>query len=678
MKTHASRVTRISLAAAIALCGVVPTSGQQKPQQQPQNGPAAAAPIPRPKPEGEQPPLNPAGHPPQPRPPEPPAVTPAGLPPSFVLPEEFRTLDGSDNNPANPAWGTPNQPFLRKVPADYADAISEPSGANRPSARIVSNEVARQRNARPNRRGASDMLWQWGQFLDHDLDETPSAVPAEPFPIAVPLGDRLFDPNSTGTVTIGLNRSAYEMVDGVRQQTSGITAWIDASQVYGSNDIRAEALRAMDGTGRLKATASAFGDLLPFNTEEIANIPPGPSFFVAGDVRVNEQTGLIAIHTLFVREHNHWADLYKVANPEADDEEIYQFARLIVGAEMQAITYREFLPVLLGPNAIPPYRGYNEAAEPTISNEFATAAYRLGHSLLSSVLRRLDAQGREIPEGHLTLAQSFFQPQQVTAVGIDSVLRGLVSQRCQELDEWLIDDVRNFLFGAPGSGGLDLASLNIQRGRDHALPTFAAMRQALNLRPVRRFQDVNPNGQVLRELDNAYDSPLDIDLWIGGLAEPHRPGSMVGETFQRILVDQFVRLRDGDRFWYQRYLPAEMVQMIHQQTLATIIRRNTTIRNEIGNNAFLAPPRAPVGVANPPRPPADGTQAPQRPPAGGTPPPQGGTQGPPGGAQPPQGPQPPQGGTRPPPGGTQPPQGGTRPAPGGTQPPQGGTLPQPR
>jgi len=123
-----------------------------------------------------------------------------------------------------------------------------------------------------------------------------------------------------------------------------------------------------------------------------------------------------------------------------------------------------------------------------------------------------------------------------------------------------------------------------------ACPTFAAMRAALKLRPVNRFQDVNPNRTVVTELDNAYESPADIDLWIGGLAEADRPGSTIGETFHRILADQFLRLRDGDRFWYEKTLSKEMVRMINAQTLGVIIRRNTGILGtEIPNNAFLAP-----------------------------------------------------------------------------------------
>jgi peroxidase len=520
---------------------------------------------------------------PQKQPKKSPPPVPAGTPTEIDLPGEFRTIDGTGNNLSVSVLGSAGQPFLRLVPAAYTDGVSSPAGASRPSPRLISNLVAAQSESRPNRRGASDFIWQWGQFVDHDLDETPTVVPEEPLPIAVPLGDLQFDPTSTGTVTMPLNRSAYEVIHGVRQQVSEITAYIDASMVYGSDEATAFFLRALDGTGRLKVTSSdTQGDLLPPH-------PAVPGFFVAGDIRVNEQTGLIAIQTLFIREHNHWADIYKAANPASADEEVYQFARLIVSGEIQAITYREFLPVLLGPSAIPPYRGYKATVNPTIANEFATAAYRLGHSLLSPQLLRLQADGQPIAAGHLSLADSFFNPGEVTNHGIDSVLRGLAKQTAQELDGMIIDEVRNFLFGAPGAGGLDLASLNLQRGRDHGLPSYNAMRRALKLRPAVRFQDVNPNAEASGRLAAAYTSVEDIDLWMGALSEPHRPGAMVGEVIARIVADQFTRVRDGDRFWYQAHLPRELVGLVEQQSLATIIRRNTGIRSELQNNVFLSP-----------------------------------------------------------------------------------------
>jgi len=257
---------------------------------------------------------------------------------------------------------------------------------------------------------------------------------------------------------------------------------------------------------------------------------------------------------------------------------------------MQVITYNEFLPVLLGPNAIDPYSGYDPMVDASITNVFATAAYRVGHTLLSSPLMRVDGSGEEIPGGHLELADAFFAPQQVLDHGIEPLLRGLAAKQSQNVDCKVLGDVRNFLFGPPGAGGFDLPALNIQRGRDHGLPSYNAVRVTFGMPAAQSFADVSPDPQVQADLASMYDSPDDIDPWIGMLAEPHKPGAMVGETLWRVLRDQFMRLRDGDRFWYQSYLPIDLQQQVESQTLASIIRRNTSIGDELPDDVFHAPP----------------------------------------------------------------------------------------
>lgn len=491
---------------------------------------------------------------------------------------ELRSYSGSNNNRNQPTWGQAGTPFKRGSGIGYGDGLDTPAGADRPSARRISNRIAASTGARPNSRNLSDYIWQWGQFLDHDLDLTLSATPAESFPIPVPVGDLYFDPNSTGVMTIPLSRSFYQRISNVRQQVNSISAYIDASMVYGSDPTTAAALRAGSG-GRLKVST---GRLLPLAAD-------GSGFFVAGDIRVNEQTNLIAIQTLFVREHNYWAGEVAAANPGWSDEQIFQLARAIVGAEIQQITYREFLPLLLGPNALAPYRGYVPTTNAAIENAFATAAYRLGHSMLSPNLLRLDRNGRTVPQGNLRLKDAFFNPAAVTTLGIEPYLRGMARQKAQELDNQIVDDVRNFLFGAPGAGGFDLASLNIQRGRDHGLPGYNQVRASFGLPRLTSWNQVSSDPAVRTKLASLYSSPDQVDLWVGGLAEDHLPGALVGPTFHAILKDQFERLRDGDRFWYEGYLPPSVLQTVREQNFTRIIRRNTGIGNEIQNNVWIVP-----------------------------------------------------------------------------------------
>jgi peroxidase len=504
--------------------------------------------------------------------------------------QALRSIDGSGNNEARPELGAAGTPLLRLLPPAYADGVSALAGADRPGPREVSNQVAYQPVPIANTLHASDYLWQWGQFVDHDIDLTDGVDPPEPQPIAVTPGDPWFDPDFVGGVVIPFNRSLYDPASGSdpsnpRQQLNEISGWIDASNVYGSDAERADALRAHDGTGRLRTSA---GGLLPFNTEGLPNAGgSGPELFLAGDVRANEQVGLTAMHTLFVREHNRLAARLAREHPDWDDERLYQKARQLVGAEVQAITYREFLPALLGREALAPYAGYDPEVDASISNVFSTAAYRFGHSALSPQLLRLDRRGREIRAGHLSLRDAFFAPQRITDEGgIDPLLRGLATQRCQRVDVQVVDDVRNFLFGPPGGGGFDLASLNIQRGRDHGLPSYNDAREALGLPRARDFADVSSDPETRARLADAYAHPDDVDLWVGGLAEDPVPGAHVGPLVQRILVDQFQALRDGDRFWYERTLSRSERSEVEAMRLSDVIRANTGIGDELPGDVF--------------------------------------------------------------------------------------------
>ena len=512
-----------------------------------------------------------------------------------------RTIDGTGNNRSHGGWGSTNQHLDRVGPAAYADGMSMPAGGSRPSARAVSNGIAAQTGSIVNDRMLSDWVWQWGQFLDHDLDLTDAASPAESFPIPVPMGDPFFDPFNTGTQTIPLSRSAYDPVTGsinARQQMNQITSWIDASNVYGSDMTRANALRTMSG-GRLATSA---GDLLPFNTGGLPNAGgTSASLFLAGDIRSNEQSGLAATHTLFVREHNRLADQIATANPGMNDEDIYQQARKIVGAQLQVITYNECLPALLGSAAPSPMSiGYDDSINPNIMNEFANACYRVGHTMLSPTILRLDNAGNVIPQGNLALQDAFFNPNNIiNGGGIDPILKGLASQAMQEIDNQIVDDVRNFLFGPPGSGGMDLASLNIQRGRDHGLPDYNSTRVMMGLTSVSSFADISSDPAVQAALMSLYGTVNDIDLWVGALAEDHLAGSSVGELIAAVLSEQFMRLRDGDRYWYERddffVNNPSLLAELQATRLSDIIRRNSDITN-IQDNVFLIPEPATLGL----------------------------------------------------------------------------------
>jgi hypothetical protein len=496
-----------------------------------------------------------------------------------TTPGEVRSIDGTGNNLANTELGSAGEQLLRVAPADYADGISTPAGEDRPSAREISNALsAHAGESVSNDRNLSAFLYVWGQFLDHDIDLTNTPLEGgESFSIEVPAGDEFFDPNGTGDQVMPFTRSNFDESTGTdasnpRQQTTDITAWVDGSQVYGSDAETAASLREFTG-GRM-----LIGDdgLLP--TDETGS-------FIAGDIRANENVELTSMHTLFVREHNYWADKIATKNPDLSDEEIFQQARTIVIAELQAITYNEFLPSLLGRDALSSYGGYDSTVNPTIANEFSTAAYRFGHSTINEDVEFFGNDGRAVRDA-VELREAFFNPALLQETGIDSILKYVSSTQAEEIDLQIVDSLRNFLFGAPGQGGLDLASLNIQRGRDHGLADYNSVREAYGLPRVESFDEITSDPAIQQTLADLYGSVDNIDLWVGGLAEDHVTGSSMGETFQRIVADQFERLRDGDRLWYENVFSGPELRQIDQTRLSDIMQRNTNVSN-LQDNVFF-------------------------------------------------------------------------------------------
>lgn len=507
-----------------------------------------------------------------------------------VVPSGFRSFDGTGNNLLHPDWGKAGSQLSRVAPAAYADGVSAPNGADRPSARAISNAVVAETDERLNDRSLSDFIYVFGQMVDHDLDLTVNASPAEAFHIPVPRGDPFFDPAGTGTQVIAMNRSKSDPATGTavgnpRQQVNEVTAWLDGSVIYGPSESRARALRTLEG-GRLKTSA---GDLLPFNTLGMDNQNrsplPAEQLFLAGDVRVNENIELTALQTVWMREHNRLAGVIQKASPALSDEEIYQRARRLVVAELQHITYTEYLPALLGEGALRPYTGYNPKVNPAIANEFSTVGFRVGHTLLGDDVEFLDDQGEEVRE-ELPLNEAFFNPGVVQETGVEPILKYLATDKAREVDPVIVNSVRNFLFGPPGAGGFDLAALDIQRARDHGLPDYNAMRAAYGLRRVHSFAQITSDRALQKQLRELYGSVDNIDAFVGGLAEDHVAGASVGPLFRRIVAEQFARVRDGDRFWYEHELSRGELREMRGTTLSEVIRRNTTIAN-IQDNAFF-------------------------------------------------------------------------------------------
>ena len=522
------------------------------------------------------------------------------------------SVDGSGNNLANPTWGMAGGDLYRGIlAANYGDGVSSMNGANLPSARDISNALGNQTTDIFDPRDLSAFIYAWGQFVDHDLDLTPDGGASAP--IAVSPNDPTFGDVSS----LPFTRSETDPTTGTStsnplDQITAITSILDGSQVYGSDAARAAALRTFKG-GQLKTSS---GNLLPLNTAGFNNADDGPfpssDMFLAGDIRANENIELSSLQILFMREHNRQASILEKQHPSWTDEQLYQGARQIVIAEIQSITYNEYLPALLGQGAIKPYTGYKPNVNPGISPEFSEAAFRFGHSQLDDDVEFMKQNGQpfsftftlpggisvpvntsaDIASGEtgISLVEAFFDPYVLQQPGVEeAILKYLASDVSQNVDLPMVDSVRNILFGDPGSGagGQDLFALDIQRGRDVGLPTYNEARVAYGLPAVTSFSQISSDPAVQAQLAALYNNDVNqVELFVGGLAEDHAKGSSVGPTFGAIIANQFQRTRDGDRLWYQNIFSGQQLRTIQNTTLADIIQANTNLQN-VQDNVFF-------------------------------------------------------------------------------------------
>jgi hypothetical protein len=501
---------------------------------------------------------------------------------------EFRPIGGSGNNLRNPNLNAvPNTPELALTPLDFAPGTHN-GLVDGPNPRTVSNVIsggtgANGQNGDTDDPSASAWIYVFGQFVDHDLDLESTPTNTAPINITIPDNDPLFQSGTTIAMTRDVRSPATNTI------INTVAGYLDLSQLYGSTSAVAASLRNPDGT--LKSSGN--GQYLP-----VVN-----GAYVTGDPRVMENPELTAVTMLFMREHNFWVGQLKARNPTWTGDQLYSMAKAITTAEYQNIVYKEFLPVLLGP-FVGPYTGYNSFVNAQVTQEFSTAAFRLGHSQVSDTQEGLDNDGNVTFEQ--PLADAFFNtPAQDEANGFDGLIRGINADGSLATDVYAVGALRNLLFAGLVGGDIDqidLITIDIQRERDVGLGSLNQTRRALGLFPYSSFAQVTSDSVLRQNLQTVYGSVDQLDLFMGGLAENHVPGTRVGLTFLTILAKQFQALRSGDRFfWQNENFDSQTAQKIANTTLAQIILRDTNTTS-VQSRVFLVPnpPRFPhVGWSNP-------------------------------------------------------------------------------
>jgi peroxidase len=566
-----------------------------------------------------------------------------------------RTLDGSGNNVSHPAWGEAGTQYSRVAAPNYADGIAQMVAG--PSPRYISNRIFNDIGQNLfSENGISQWGWAWGQFIDHDIglrDETP----AEIADMTYDRHDKLEDfSNDVGTLAFARTPAAPGTgSSSPRQQVNTISSFIDGSNVYGVTNSRLDWLRAGSVDGNPSNNAATLlmsaGDYLPQVTARgnASTAPPmdlmGALFgaptraVVAGDVRANENVALTAIQTLFAREHNR---IVAALPGSLSPEQKFQVARRVVGAEAEYITYNEFLPSL--GVSLARYRGYSPTVDPDLSNEFAVVGYR-AHSMIHGEFEPtvpagtytenqlntvFPAEGIEVErndDGTVTLVIplviAFGNPDLLTQIGEGPILQSLGAEPQYKNDEQFDNSLRSVLFEVPKPNGQDppscgtpaikpscftdvsdLAADDIQRGRDHGMPSYNDLRSAYGLPRVSSFTQItgesidrfpandskiDPSDPIddrnsldfveLRDAEGnviplgseeaaegavsgvrrttlaarlraIYGSVDNVEGFVGMVAEKHVAGTEFGPLQRAIWKKQFEALRDGDRFFY--------------------------------------------------------------------------------------------------------------------------------
>jgi peroxidase len=531
----------------------------------------------------------------------------------------WRTIDGTCNNPYHKYWGRSNVCHLSLLPKAYNDGVAQPRTksaldySDLPSPRIVANELHHPFNSRAY---YTTMKMQWGQWINHDITNTPTVQASyngmieccnsgyngpknsECFPILLPKNDYQAKYNRT-CMNFVRSTPCPLCVAGPRQQMNSITSFLDGSGVYGATDDDARRLRLYD-KGLLKFSLDSLNyPILPVTNNPWAGQCSSKNglCFDAGDNRVNQHPGLMVIHVIWLRQHNRIARKLWQLFPTWSDELIYQTARSIVIAQIQLISYKEYMPIVLGKEHMdyyglteqPGYTYWNKNTDPTTWNEYAVATCRFGHSQIPNWYSFITGQGYA---GNYTggyknqgyyLRDNYFNPQHTLYGKTDDQIRGLTWDHSMTSDPWIEKDVRDYLYRDANNPGLDLAAINIQRGRDHGIPGYINyLKYCFNV-DIYKWNDLSrfiPYYQ-LQKLKYLYKSPEDIDLFSGSMSERHMTDADVGPTIGCINGIQWHHTKFGDKWFYSHkhrfgFTPQQL-HSIRQTTLTSVLCLNTYI-----------------------------------------------------------------------------------------------------
>ncbi|KAG8230291.1 hypothetical protein J437_LFUL010194, partial [Ladona fulva] len=510
---------------------------------------------------------------------------------------KYRTIDGSCNNAANPRQGAPNMPYGRLVPHRYADGRRVPvqsvAGGDLPSARLLSTTFF------PDA-PIFDPIWtlatmQWGQIVTHDMSfglmgrqskihstdccsteggclskelQLAKRPDSSCFPIDIPPNDPFY--SKYNQECMDFVRTATDSSRGCGKpygpdrQLNAVTSYMDASLVYGVDQQTADGLRLRRG-GRMITEVRQGKEWPPTSmnkTGDCESMTDDEVCYRGGDARINQNPELTVLQIILLREHNRLADSLAHLNPHWDDETLYQEARRILIAEYQHINYYEWIPIILGWDAVTKsgivynskggyVNDYDENVDVSTIDGHATAAFRFFHSQIQGFLEEITRFRQAF--NAIRLSDYFNRPQIIEQDGMEQFVRGMSTQPMHGSDRFFTAEITQYLFRAGRPFGMDLRAVDIQRGRDHGLGSYNDYREVCGIPRAKDFTDFldTLEHDVVDKLAQVYAHPDDVELNVGGFLERLVPGALAGPTFVCIMSEQFRRTRVGDRHFYE-------------------------------------------------------------------------------------------------------------------------------
>lgn len=460
------------------------------------------------------------------------------------------------------------EPYAQLSHPNYNDGLYEMPKAQScnelPKPRVVINQILRNyvREKTTTRRRIPNLLSLWmGQYITHDIgsrvdqvagnktisccSQTHQMLPPEsrhPACISIELSDNEPDYGRSmpGVRCLSTVRSEVMAADlnklAPAQQLNEVTAFLDNSNLYGNVQLVLDSLRSRIG-GRLLTNSQ---NLFP----ERSN-----GAFYIGDARFIQSPQLMVMHAVQLREHNRVADILQQLNPHWDDERTFQEARRITIAQLQHITFHEFLPAYLDPSVLKRFdeARFSPELDAVTFNEFGSSVNRIFHGFTPNEVHFISHNGTYTTHQFPRLLHNT----EIIRTHYDDICRGLLLQPIKT------DGVDPSLFHAlfenfPTDPGLDLISLDLQRSREHGTPPYVEFLELLAKKPIKNWADLQPfmSKENINLLQQTYEAVEDVDLLIGSTLEAPLGDTLMGSTAQLILYQQFHRVRSADPYFY--------------------------------------------------------------------------------------------------------------------------------